>query len=124
MPYDIREIDNKYCVYKLEPDERLKCYDDVEEAAAYLAVLERVTEDENKARIGIDKYSTEEEALVRADEIGCEGVHTMTEGGDVIYMPCSTHSEYIDQVGLEEGENMDEYKRLELKSIDDDHYGS
>ena len=122
MPYDIREIDNKYCVYKLEPDERLKCYDDVEEAAAYLAVLERVTEDENKARIGVDKYSTEEEALVRADEIGCEGVHTMTEGGDVIYMPCSTHSEYIDQVGLEEGENMDEYKRLELKSIDDDHF--
>ena len=124
MPYDIREENDKYCVYKLEPEEKLICYDNVEEAAAYFAVLERVTEDEdeNKARIGVDKYSTEEEALERADEIGCEGVHTMTEGGDVIYMPCSTHSQYIDQVGLEEEQDMDDYKKLELKSVDDDHF--
>ena len=27
MPYDIREENDKYCVYKLEPEEKLICYD-------------------------------------------------------------------------------------------------
>lgn len=43
---------------------------------------------------GADKFTTEEEALDRADELGCEGTHTMDEDGQTIYMPCSTHKIY------------------------------
>jgi len=58
--------DGKYCVWKLEPDELLKCYAEQAEAGAYLAALNEATEDEQKARVGVDKYSTEEEAVARA----------------------------------------------------------
>jgi len=43
---------------------------------------------------GVDKFTTEAEALDRADELGCEGTHTMDEDGQIIYMPCSTHEAY------------------------------
>jgi Protein of unknown function. len=43
---------------------------------------------------GVDKFTTEAEALDRADELGCEGAHSMDEDGQVIYMPCSTHAAY------------------------------
>jgi len=46
-----------------------------------------------------DKFTTEEEALERAEEIGCEGTHEMDENGETIYMPCSTHAEYEDVAG-------------------------
>src|SRR6056297_1682154 len=46
-----------------------------------------------------DKFTTEEEALERAEEIGCEGTHEMDENGETIYMPCSTHTEYEDATG-------------------------
>lgn len=41
-----------------------------------------------------DQFTTEEEALERADEIGCVGSHSMDEDGNTIYMPCATHEEY------------------------------
>lgn len=43
---------------------------------------------------GKDKFSTEKEALDRAEELGCEGTHSMDEDGQIIYMPCSTHAMY------------------------------
>jgi uncharacterized protein len=43
---------------------------------------------------GVDKFTTEAEALARAEQIGCEGTHTMDEDGQTIYMPCSTHAIY------------------------------
>jgi len=48
---------------------------------------------------GADKYTTEQEALDRAEELGCEGTHSMDEDGQVIYMPCSTHAAYDALVG-------------------------
>tara|TARA_R100000654_G_scaffold36152_1_gene61694 strand:+ start:3905 stop:5659 length:1755 start_codon:yes stop_codon:yes gene_type:complete len=50
--------------------------------------------EENRARVGVDQYTTEAEANRRADALGCEGSHEMTVDGDVIFMPCNTHSEY------------------------------
>ena len=41
-----------------------------------------------------DKFTTEQEALDRAQEIGCEGTHTIDEDGQTVYMPCSTHAVY------------------------------
>lgn len=43
---------------------------------------------------GVDKFTTEAEALARADQLGCEGTHTMNEDGETIYMPCNTHAAY------------------------------
>ena len=51
-------------------------------------------EDEKAPVAGADKFTTEAEAARRATQIGCEGVHTMDEDGNTIYMPCSTHAEY------------------------------
>ena len=50
--------------------------------------------DEQRARVGTDQYTTEQEALDRAESLGCDGSHQMTVDGETVYMPCSTHGEY------------------------------
>lgn len=48
---------------------------------------------------GIPVYATKEEAIAKAEEIGCQGYHEhTTEEGQVVYMPCETHSEVTDAV--------------------------
>ncbi len=47
-----------------------------------------------KAQVDFDTYTTEEEALDRAEEIGCVGIHTHDKDGQTVYMPCKTHAEY------------------------------
>lgn len=51
------------------------------------------------SRLGTDQYLTMNEALVRADEIGCieePRFHTHDDviPGRLVYMPCVTHTEY------------------------------
>lgn len=58
-----------------------------------------------------DQYTTEQEALDRAAEIGCEGAHTMDEDGQVVYMPCATHQEYDNAVNETEAEHTPEHRR-------------
>lgn len=97
-------------------------------------------EDEKKKRrkmeapvSGKDKFSTEKEALDRAEELGCEGTHTMDDDGEIIYMPCSTHKIYDDKasapMGGKEGaaaataaetiEHKKEGNSMELKELSD-----
>lgn len=52
-----------------------------------------------KEQIREDVFTTEEEALERAEAIGCVGSHSLDEDGNTIYMPCNTHDEYIEIVG-------------------------
>ena len=52
----------------------------------------------NKSQIAMDTYTTEEEALDRADEIGCVGTHTHEENGQTVYMPCESHDEYVNLI--------------------------
>jgi HK97 family phage prohead protease len=52
-----------------------------------------------RSRVGTDIFTTEQEALDRAEQIGCEGTHTMTLEGDTVYMPCSTHGRYEELLG-------------------------
>jgi len=52
-----------------------------------------------RAALPGDKFTTEAEALERAEEIGCEGTHEMDEDGQTIYMPCSTHGRYEELTG-------------------------
>ena len=67
--------------------------------------------DEEKSKAPLpeaDQYTTEEEALERAEEIGCEGTHSMDEDGNTIYMPCSTHEEYDEIMNPSEEEEQEE----------------
>ena len=67
--------------------------------------------DEEKSKAPLpeaDQYTTEEEALERAEEIGCEGTHTMDEDGNTIYMPCATHEEYDEIMNPSEEEEQEE----------------
>jgi HK97 family phage major capsid protein len=127
MPYEIREQYNgetepEYCVYKLEPNELLKCYNNKEEAVAYLGALQAATADEQKASLGDDKYSTEEEAVERAAVIGCIGAHSMSEDGETIFMPCDSHEAYLDALGASVDETEAYEKALEVKAITDDSF--
>ncbi len=47
-----------------------------------------------KEAVDVDTFTTEEEAEERAEEIGCVGIHSHTEDGQTVYMPCKTHEEY------------------------------
>ena len=58
---------------------------------------------ENRERVGVDQYTTEEEAQNRAEALGCEGSHSMTVDGDMVFMPCDSHAEYERLTG--EGDN-------------------
>ena len=50
--------------------------------------------------VGGDIYTTEEEALARAEELGCSGFHTMeNDEGETLYMPCSSHDDYESSTG-------------------------
>jgi len=47
-----------------------------------------------KEAVDVDTYSTEEEAIDRAEELGCQGIHSHNQDGQMVYMPCKTHDEY------------------------------
>ena len=57
--------------------------------------------DNVKEEIRNDVFSTEEEAVERAEEIGCVGSHSHDEDGNKVYMPCKTHEEYTELTGRE-----------------------
>ena len=48
----------------------------------------------DKPKATVDVFETEEQALLRARELGCEGTHTHDHDGNIMYMPCSTHEIY------------------------------
>lgn len=57
--------------------------------------------DDEKYQLRRDVFTTSDEALERAQEIGCVGFHSHDEDGTMIYMPCRTHAEYEEAVGEE-----------------------
>jgi len=63
------------------------------------STLTKIDDLESRDALGGDKYTTEAEALEKAQEIGCTGTHSMDENGQTIYMPCSTHEEYTELTG-------------------------
>ena len=46
-----------------------------------------------------DRFDTPDDAIDRADDIGCQGYHTHTEDGTTYYMPCSSMDEYCELTG-------------------------
>ena len=65
------------------------------------ASLEDSSENEQKEQIRRDVFTTEAEAVERAEEIGCVGSHSHDEDGNMVYMPCKTHAEYTALTGRE-----------------------
>ncbi len=55
---------------------------------------EAVYENTEKA-LPKDVFETEEEAMKRAQEMGCDGTHSMEMDGKTYYMPCSSHESYL-----------------------------
>ena len=66
-----------------------------------LAVCNDAYSSEAKEEVRSDVFTTESEAETRASEIGCEGIHSHDENGEVIYMPCASHSDYINATGAD-----------------------
>jgi len=51
--------------------------------------------DQAKRELRDDVFTTEAEAEARAEQIGCSGIHSHTEDGRTVYMPCASHDAYI-----------------------------
>jgi len=58
---------------------------------------------------GKEAYETKEEAIAKAEEMGCGGFHEMEIEGDVYFMPCENHTELkapcwdgYEQVGMKD----------------------
>ncbi len=109
MPYYISDQTDcpEWALVK-DDGEVIACHDNKESAIAQMVAisLEEGIEpggeyegDEMRVRLAKDKFSTKEEAISRAKKIGCAGFHTMTEDGETIYMPCSSHKAYDNIVG-------------------------
>ena len=54
---------------------------------------------ELKKEVRKDVFTTPEEAKKRAEDLGCDGIHSHDEDGNEVYMPCKTHDEYVGKVG-------------------------
>jgi hypothetical protein len=72
-------------------------------------------EDEYKA--ARDVYDSPDEAMKRAKEMGCDEVHSHTEGGKTVFMPCKTHAEYKKKNG---GVDVEGYKKEKKASCDNE----
>ena len=75
---------------------------------------------ESKREIRKDVFTSEEEALKRAEEIGCVGSHSLDEDGNKIYMPCETHTDYVRLMGedVKEDEKATEENVKELFELE------
>ena len=89
----IEKIGNQFCVIAEDTGKNMGCYPTLELAEARLEQISRFSENP-KEMIASDVFTAEEEAEARAEEIGCEGTHTMNQDGEKVYMPCSTHDRY------------------------------
>lgn len=98
----VQEIDGEYCVITEQTGRNMGCYPTRELAEARLTQVERFG-DNDKAQVGKDEFTTQQEASDRADELGCSGTHTHDKDGNLIYMPCATHEEYENRIAETEG---------------------
>ena len=62
-----------------------------------------------------DHFDREDAAEARAGEIGCTGTHRVDEDGNVFYMPCGSHEEYLEAVGKSYDDEEDKYDKPKKK---------
>ena len=54
---------------------------------------------------GRDVFDSVAEARARAEQIGCEGTHTLRTPDGNVYMPCSSHAIYLRETGQDKAES-------------------
>lgn len=59
---------------------------------------------EEKVALDEDVFDNEEEAIKRAEELGCEGSHIHDMDGKEVFMPCATHEAYEKLVARKEAD--------------------
>jgi len=96
----VREIDGEFCVIAEESGKNMGCYPTRELAEARLEQISRFSDD-SKIKISKDVFTTQEEAEIRAEQIGCVGYHVQDIDGNEYYMPCDSHEEYEDIIGTQ-----------------------
>lgn len=69
-----------------------------------------------------DVYTTEDEAIARAIELGGDGYHEHEFDGEVVYMPFETHQEYEDAIAaMEEQKQVSDAVEAGLKKKVEEH---
>ena len=77
--------------------------------------------EDSKERIRRDVYTTREEAEERAKVIGCVGTHSHDENGELVFMPCENHEDYIRLTGQDVKQDPEYLDiKTELKAYGDD----
>ena len=91
--------------------------DDLEEK--YYKPKKKKKKKRRKEMLDTDVFDNEQEALDRAKVIGCEGSHQHeAEDGTTVYMPCRSHEEYHETIGVEQEEKQTNFpKRGDDKKI-------
>ena len=74
---------------------------------------------------GKEAYETKEEAIAKAEEMGCGGFHEMEIEGDVYFMPCENHTELkapcwdgYEQVGMKDKDGKQVPNCVPLSKVD------
>jgi HK97 family phage prohead protease len=99
--------------------------EDIEPGGERMKHKKKMKKPAYRAPVGsADKFTTEQEALDRADEIGCEGTHTIDEDGQTVYMPCSTHAVYDSLVNNSDEDRAPAPKKEQIKGSDTNKPGS
>jgi HK97 family phage portal protein len=77
-----------FCVISHDTGKVIKCFETEKEAEAFLGK-------KDAAPVMADTYTTREEAIARAKELGCDGYHVVDRGpAGKFYMPCDSEEDY------------------------------
>ena len=69
-----------------------------------------------------DEEAEREEAIKRAEDLGCEGFHTHDDSGQLVYMPCATHEEYEKLISEDEKYEEDSEDEEYEEDSDEEEY--
>ena len=72
-------------------------------------------EEEDEYKAVSDVFDNPAEAMKRAKEMGCDEVHSHTEDGKTVFMPCKSHSEYKNKNGGVDVEGYYHKKKIEAE---------
>ena len=82
--------------------------DEIREKLGLEPLEQENLESEKLAKVGdidgMPVYSTVEEALIKAKELGCEGFHEHELNGEKVYMPCAKHEDTKTRMNVEKTE--------------------
>ena len=82
--------------------------DEIREKLGLEPLEQENLESEKLAKVGdidgMPVYSTVEEALIKAKELGCEGFHEHELNGEKVYMPCAKHEDTKTRMSEEKSE--------------------